>query len=414
VRPLHHAPAVVPSRLDDVDFLVEVLADVADEEEAVDRVEAHAIRVAHAVGVNLPPHLGVGIVDEGIVRRDRVVQADIRRRANVDAQDLADEERAVLPLEIRIALASAVALRDVKHAVGAEGDRSPLVIGAAVIDGQDDLLAAGVGRVARGIVEVEGVSAEMRDLSFGAVMDIELAEVRRSGIAEIGIERQAEQALFVAARIAQKVVDIQKQRHVGRGHGVGGILDVGKDVNQPVAADVEEAMRSVHRVHEKDRFAEIEIGEDANQFHITGLIVGQLRNDDLRIGRAAVQAEGLGLGLRPSRRRQSERKRDGRAKAPARFSGAKVDPHQHGAVPLHNRIDDVRGPTAGRLVVATRRNPHFRLRALSARRRRSASACIRSRRLLNRRPRRRLDPTVHRGNARRLHAPKASLSPGFP
>ena len=83
--------AGVPATItDDVDFLVQVLADVADPEVMGQRVEAVAPGVAQAGR----PDLGadVGAPDEGIVGGDRVRLA-VRRVVDVYAEHLAAEER---------------------------------------------------------------------------------------------------------------------------------------------------------------------------------------------------------------------------------------------------------------------------------------------------------------------------------
>src|SRR5207248_4181764 len=66
-------PAVVAARPEDVDLLPQVLAHVAGPQLARLAIERHPPEVAHAVAPDLRP--GLGVLDERVVRRDRVVLA---------------------------------------------------------------------------------------------------------------------------------------------------------------------------------------------------------------------------------------------------------------------------------------------------------------------------------------------------
>ena len=88
VQALAPVPAVVAALLDEVDLLVQVLADVAGPELAGLAVERHPPDVAQAIGLDLRPR--VLRADERVVLRDGVVLAVVLV-IDVDAQDLAEQ-----------------------------------------------------------------------------------------------------------------------------------------------------------------------------------------------------------------------------------------------------------------------------------------------------------------------------------
>ena len=116
VRPAEVGAARASGR-DEVDLLPRVLPDLADPQIAGEPVEREAPGIAEAVRPDLaaPARLS----DERIVGRNRVSA----RAAHVEAQDLALELREVL----RVRRVPVVALREIEHAVGTEGEHARVV-----------------------------------------------------------------------------------------------------------------------------------------------------------------------------------------------------------------------------------------------------------------------------------------------
>src|SRR3990172_12494119 len=109
---LHDPPAVVATALAkwfDVDLLVEVLANVADEHGSRESVEREAPRIAQAVA----PDLGLGVRLTGVADK-RVAFRDPVRVARIDiyAQDFAQEFVQPLRHVARIAARATVAQGD--------------------------------------------------------------------------------------------------------------------------------------------------------------------------------------------------------------------------------------------------------------------------------------------------------------
>src|SRR5262249_42635028 len=102
------APAVALAVLDDVDLLVEALADVAAPERAGGAVKGDPPRVAQAPGVDLLL-LGARRARERVRRRDAVGRALV----DVEAEDLPEVARGVERVVLRVAARPAVALRRV-------------------------------------------------------------------------------------------------------------------------------------------------------------------------------------------------------------------------------------------------------------------------------------------------------------
>src|SRR5262249_57545673 len=108
MQALTHAPAVVAARLEDVDFLEQVLADVGRPEPAGLAIERHPPDVAQAVRPLLRPC--VRPTHEGIILGNGVGQA-VFPAAHVNAQDPAEESFEVLAVAEWIAGGAAVTER---------------------------------------------------------------------------------------------------------------------------------------------------------------------------------------------------------------------------------------------------------------------------------------------------------------
>ena len=115
MQPLAEVPAVVAALGDQVDLLVQVLADVGGPELAGLAVERHAPDVAQAIG----PDLGTGVrpADERIVLRNGVVLAAFAV-VDVDAENLAEQRPEILAVVVRVVAGAAVAVRDVEEPSG--------------------------------------------------------------------------------------------------------------------------------------------------------------------------------------------------------------------------------------------------------------------------------------------------------
>src|SRR5262245_22250315 len=127
VQALAAIPAVVAALLDDVDFLEEILPDVAGPELAGLAVEGHAPDVPQPARPDLRADARA---DEWVVRRDRVVLlfADTLGRVDVDPQHLAEPAVHVLGVVVGIVRRPAVAVGDVEVAVRTEEDRPAVVV----------------------------------------------------------------------------------------------------------------------------------------------------------------------------------------------------------------------------------------------------------------------------------------------
>src|SRR5690349_3500694 len=125
VRSLHRVPAVVEALLHQIDLFEPVLSNVGNEKTAGPAFKREAPRIAKAISPDLAPVAGA---DEGIVRRNRVLQPAGERRIYANPQDFSQQGLAVLAITLRVAFTAAVAERDVKKPVRPEGHLSALVI----------------------------------------------------------------------------------------------------------------------------------------------------------------------------------------------------------------------------------------------------------------------------------------------
>src|SRR5439155_16458592 len=129
----------------DVHLLPEVLPDVGDDEVTRGPVEGEAPGIAQAVGPDLAAGAGGGA--EGVVGRHRVGAAPV----HVDAEHLAEERAEVLAVAEGVAPAAAVAEADVEHAVAAEREAAPVVVGEGLLDEEHEALAARIRGVGAGV-----------------------------------------------------------------------------------------------------------------------------------------------------------------------------------------------------------------------------------------------------------------------
>ena len=126
----------------EVDLLLLVLADVADDQIAGCPVEGEAPRVAQPVGPDLraPSRRG----GEGVARRDRIPAVGLRR----DPQHLGEQHTGVLAVVVGVALAAAIPDADVQIAFGAELELAAVVVGlGVVVDREHGACAAGLSAV---------------------------------------------------------------------------------------------------------------------------------------------------------------------------------------------------------------------------------------------------------------------------
>ena len=211
---LERAPAVIPADRDDVDLLPRALPHIADVEQARPAVERESVRVAQTQREDL---VGAGHADIRVVRRDPVVAFGVGREAvavDVDAEDLAEQRVDVLGVVAGIIARAAVPLPDVEQAIGAELDRPAVVVGERLGDAQEEPLTRRVRDI-----RVPGVDSVLDDvvgvgLPGAGVVDVEPAVAR-----ELGVERQAQQALLPArldppvGRVRCRRGDVEEDAH---------------------------------------------------------------------------------------------------------------------------------------------------------------------------------------------------------
>ncbi len=214
VESLHQPPAVVLAPAgagrSEVDLLPEVLAHVADQQVAGRAVEAPPPRVAQAVGPDL---VAAGRAHEGVRPRNRVrsrrgLPAGHRARsADVEAQELAEQDVLVLGVVGRVASRAAVARAHVEVPVdGREHELSAVVVGVGRVGhDQQDRGRRGVGDVgiARDVVPGQRDVAGRRDVV--GVVDVE-EPVRPI----VRIEGHGQQALLRA--VGGQRPDVEKRR----------------------------------------------------------------------------------------------------------------------------------------------------------------------------------------------------------
>ena len=186
----------------EIDFLVNVLSDIADIKVAGGAVEGETPRIAQTVSPNLTAV--AALVRERVAGGNRV-----RRCASfdIDAQNLAEQRVRVLPAAQGIAPAAAIADADVEIAVGTEGELSAVVIRVLPVgDLQNHDLAPGIGRVRR------RAQREARD---GDVSDrVRVVHVKVTRGRKTRWKSDAQQAALAAAVNALR--DIEKRRRDDR------------------------------------------------------------------------------------------------------------------------------------------------------------------------------------------------------
>ncbi len=145
--PLHHAPPVVEPAArggDHVDLLQRALPHVGKVQQPGLAVEGEAPRVPHAARPDLVA--GGALPRVGVVRGDGVRVAGV----HVDAQDVAQQRRAVLPVPLRVAAPAAVAHPHVQLAVRPERHQPAVVVGERLRHPEDQLGRRRVRAVAVG------------------------------------------------------------------------------------------------------------------------------------------------------------------------------------------------------------------------------------------------------------------------
>ena len=107
----------------------------------------------------------------------------------VDAQDLAEQGRRVLPVAVGVAAAAAVAQADVEEAVGAEGELAAVVVGGRLVDRR---------AARRRVVGVDGGAVAQRRTRATRVRPSGCGVWSRRRAAAVAGEGQAEQPLLAA------------------------------------------------------------------------------------------------------------------------------------------------------------------------------------------------------------------------
>ena len=194
VARLDEAPAVVVARLHATDEFPHFESDVAGPEFAGAAVKAHLPRIAVAEGIEFAA--GAGHVHEWVVGRNRVAAAG-SGVIDVDPQNRSPQVGDVLTslVEVFGKMVSAVARRDVKHAVGAEGEAAAVVAAGRPGDHLD--FAGRIGPRHAGVID-HGEPHHPRALGEGrprfvAIAD-GVAEVAEAIGGEVGMEREMKDA----------------------------------------------------------------------------------------------------------------------------------------------------------------------------------------------------------------------------
>ncbi len=247
-RSLVQRPAVVAARLDPVDLVGEVVAELGGVQDAR-AVPGEPFDVAVARGVHR--RVGVGVVGGGLA-------------VGVEAQDLAAEGRLVLG----VVGVARVAGGGPQHPVGAEGERAAVVVGGGGDAGED--------RLGRGLVVREVERGDPVVLLGGVV------EEQRRVVLELGGDGQAEQAALARG------VDLDGADLLG--FGGGAVLGDG-DREDAAGLALADQGRAVGQERQAPRHFEA-LGDDV---HERGGLLGRAPRGGGQVRRIAL----LGFGRLP-------------------------------------------------------------------------------------------------------------------
>src|SRR5437016_1727691 len=155
-------PAVVAALDDLVDLLDVVLSDIGNDQlVGAAAIEAEAIRISHAIGVDFLDRIGDGGVDEGVVGGDAVFSIGAVVAVGVDAENFSEGGGGILSVAGRGVVTCAgivgrptVTGGDVEFAIGSELEGASIVIELGLVDAHQ--LAAGIGIDRVGVVGIDG------------------------------------------------------------------------------------------------------------------------------------------------------------------------------------------------------------------------------------------------------------------
>ena len=260
-------PLVIAATLDEIHFLDGVLADVAKPGLVAGGVMGHAMRTAQTDGPKFLQDAAPG-VEPGIVIRDEIIAAVTGRRAETTGLGLAADGMApgrvlidiqaqhageqstieLLSCVVIVVRVAFIAIAQIEKAVRAKEHAAAVVIEVMVelIDQHQfgirigDQRPVGHGEAREPVEGRRGGWQSPDNRGHGirgvVVIDVNVAAVRGSGVAELRVEYHSEQsAIIPALRLGGQV---KEQRTIGRG-GV-----VREKIDRPLPAADVEAVRS--------------------------------------------------------------------------------------------------------------------------------------------------------------------------
>ena len=250
MKPLAEVPAVVAAALDEVNFFIAILSDIAGPELAGLTIESQSPDVAQAIS----PDLAAGLLaasDEGIVLGNRVLLARILA-IHVDTQDRTQECLEILTVAVGIVGRTAVPQADVEIPVGAELDAASIMVAVRLRNPHQHFLRASVGTV--GIVRRDPKPRHDRRPRSRRIVDIQLTIL---GV--LGMQREPQESFFVSlARDGFR--NVQKDTRLLH------VSPVLEDVNHPVLLQHEDPIGPVVGVCNFQRALKLQSGEDPLRF----------------------------------------------------------------------------------------------------------------------------------------------------
>ncbi len=229
---LAQAPAVIAALLDNVDLLVQVLADVGGPEFAGLAIEGHPPDITQTISPDF--RQSILLADERIVLGNGVILARVFL-VNIDAQDLGQQGLEVLAIFEGIVGRAAVAQGNIQVAVRAETDGAAVVVPERSLDAQQHLLGGGIGPVRIVLADPEARQHIGPRRFLQGVKDEEFA-----GLFVIGVKRQSQKAFLVfIVVVAHALLNIEKNL------GLVGFRVVWEDVDDAVLGGDKDPVGSV-------------------------------------------------------------------------------------------------------------------------------------------------------------------------
>src|ERR1017187_4677879 len=273
MRAFADAPTVVSALGDEINFLPQILADVADPERAGLAVKTVTPRVAQAVGVNFMTRARTVFMRKRIVLGNAVAQfvravavANPVTGVDVKTQHFCEQGGGVLAAAERIAARATIAEAEVKKSVQTKCEFAALVVAERLRHFQHDALGFQIGlvRLICGDGEfaddaANGIILRLRVLAGGILLIV--INVKQFVRLEARMKRDAQQAAFVfTARFRIAAFDVEKFLRVA---AVGTFFD---DKNFAGLIHDKQPARTVRRFAHPDRALVREPGKNGLKF----------------------------------------------------------------------------------------------------------------------------------------------------